>query len=179
MQGSGGRKIPLRRHVFPLFCGKTALLRLFLQEVGLQGARPLRERPGKSAHVEIDKRAWQAFEACLAVWREFSCVGRAWRAARARARLSPCPCVPLTRRYPRKRSRRQTAKNVSKACQALLPISTQAEQPNHPGNSLTVSSHSSCKNRRRSAVFPQKSGKTCRRSGILRPPEPCITSRIS
>ena len=60
MQGSGGRKIPLLRHHSPLFWGEWALRRLFLQEVGLQGARPLQGGSGSYAHVVIFAGAWQA-----------------------------------------------------------------------------------------------------------------------
>ena len=60
MLGSVERKIPLLRHAFPLFCGKAALRRLFLQEVGVPGVRPLLERFGNSAHVETFAWSCQA-----------------------------------------------------------------------------------------------------------------------
>jgi len=49
------------------------------------------EQLGSYAHVEIFNRAWQAFEACLAVWREFTCVGHAWRAARSSCSADALP----------------------------------------------------------------------------------------
>ena len=55
---------------------------------------------GDYARVEIFNRAWQACETVLAVWREFPCVGHAWRAAFMRLPGIAC-CSPRSVRYVR------------------------------------------------------------------------------
>ena len=159
----------------PFFGAGEHSFRLFLQEVGLQGARPLRERPGNSAHVEIFKRAWQTFETCLAVWRECPCLGHAWRAASCSLlRISqgsscaapPCPRGPLTMHDPRNRICRNrpgifsvvlsdNENGLPSPCKDLHTSVTTA----HPCNGLAVSSHSSCKNRRKECSPAPKKGR--------------------
>ena len=81
MRGSGGRKIPLPPARLALFLGQDGLLPPVFAGGVRTDRKTVAERFGGYARVEIFNRAWQAFETLLAVWRGFSYLGRARRAA--------------------------------------------------------------------------------------------------